>query len=264
MLATSALEKISPLHFDYNGGLAHFVSEDLKNWTLLKPFFIPVYETLPECPDIFQWNDWHYLLFSIKGVTHYRMAQNRNGPWLKPSGDTLDGLMARVFKTAPFTGNRRLAAAFAPTLKDDSLFYAGRVVFRKLLQYTDGTLGTCFQEEMQPADKANVQLAAKFADGLELDSGSSLQIVALKGVPDTAHIFMQIAPSADTYCFKLGLRGDTPADGGILSFYPKEGIITFQDKILAKSLLDNIIVRVDAVEKSRRIFFWICIFTMTL
>ena len=259
MLATSAWERTPPLLSGYNGCLAHLISKDLRTWTPLEPFFIPGYETLPECPDIFQWNDWHYLLFSIKGVTRYRMAKKWNGPWLKPPDDALDGLMARVFKTAPFTANRRLAAAFAPALKGDSLFYAGRAVFRELIQRPDGTLASCFPGEMQPADKANVQ--PEHGDGemcakrFELDSGGSMQIAALTGIPDNAHISMRIAPSADTYCFKLGLRGETPADGGTLSFYPKDRIITFQDKVLAKSLLDNIIVRVNAAENIGRDFF---------
>ncbi|MFA7232177.1 MAG: hypothetical protein WC071_12975 [Victivallaceae bacterium] len=247
MLATSAWEKAEALP-GYNGCLAHLVSDDFKKWTPLEPFFIPGYETLPECPDIFQWNKWHYLLFSIKGVTHYRMARNWNGPWLKPPHDTLDGLMARVFKTAPFTGNRRLAVAFVPTVKGDSLAYAGRAVFRELLQYPDGTLGTCFPAEMQPEDKETAQLSTIPPSGFNLNAESSMQIAELKGIPDNAHISMRIKPAADTYCLKLGLRGETPVDGGIISFYPKDKIIIFQDKVLAKSLLDNIIVRVDAVE----------------
>lgn len=255
MLATSAWEKMPPLLAGYNGCLAHLISNDLITWTPLEPFFIPGYETLPECPDIFQWNKWHYLLFSIKGVTHYRMARNWNGPWLKPSHDTLDGLMARVFKTAAFTGNRRLAVAFAPTVKDDSLAYAGRAVFRELLQYPDGTLGTCFPAEMQPEDKETAQLSPMPPSGFNLNAEGSMQIAELKGIPGNAHISMRIKPAADIYCLKLGLRGDTPEGGGILSFYPKEGSMTFQDKVLAKSLLDNIIVRVDAVEKISRDFF---------
>lgn len=131
------------------GCLAHLTSADLAHWTQQEPFLVLDRIDHPECPDYFERGGWHYLLFGIRGVTHYRMSRALFGPWVAPPNDVLDGPHARVMKTAPFGGDRRLGAAFVP---DGG--YGGDLLVRDLVFHADGTLGTAWTPEMIPAVEA--------------------------------------------------------------------------------------------------------------
>jgi beta-fructofuranosidase len=110
MLVTTALE--NPPLARGGGCLAHLISKDLKHWDQQGPFIVPGYPDQPECPDVFEWHGWHYLIFSNAGVARYRMARSPLGEWSKPPVDAFDGPAVAVMKTAAFTGDRRLGAAF--------------------------------------------------------------------------------------------------------------------------------------------------------
>ncbi len=138
------------------GCLAELVSRDLEQWEQRAPFFVPGSADQPECADYFAWRGWHYLLFSLRGVTHYRMSRHALGPWQQPASDTFDGQCACVIKTAAFKDDRRLGAAFVP---DGG--WGGSVVFRELIQHADGTLGTQWPAELVPAAEERLPLAAK-------------------------------------------------------------------------------------------------------
>ena len=138
LLATTSLT-------DGRGCLAHLESADLRHWEQREPFLIPGLPGEPECPDTFAWRGWHYLIFSLQGIAHYRMARSPLGPWQAPAVDTFDGPEAMVMKTAAFRGDRRIGAAFVPPARN---VYAGRVIFREIIQRPDGTLGTQWPPEI--------------------------------------------------------------------------------------------------------------------
>lgn len=148
MLVTTALAK-------EGGCLAELVSKDLEHWEQRAPFFVPGSADQPECADYFAWRGWYYLLFSLRGVTYYRMSRQATGPWEKPASDTFDGACACVLKTAAYQDDRRLGAAFVP---DGG--WGGSVVFRELIQHADGTLGTQWPAELVPATDGKLPLAA--------------------------------------------------------------------------------------------------------
>lgn len=128
------------------GALEHLVSSDLKTWTVLpKPFLVPGGAPQPECSDLFKWHEWYYLLFSINGTTHYRMSRSATRPWIEPKVDILDGPEAIVMKTAAFKGDRRIIVGF---LRHDNR-YGGNLIFRELVQQSDGSLGTKIPREME-------------------------------------------------------------------------------------------------------------------
>jgi hypothetical protein len=128
------------------GALEHLVSPDLKTWKVEKePFLTSGSDLEPECSDLFQWGDWYYLFFSLGGTTHYRMARNPLGPWIKPEVDILDGPEAKVMKAASFQGNRMLLVGFVQFDKR----YGGDLLFRELVRQQGGTLGTTTPREVQ-------------------------------------------------------------------------------------------------------------------
>jgi beta-fructofuranosidase len=135
LLATTSLVA-SPVA-DRGGCLAHLVSRDLKRWEQREPFIVTGYPGEPECPDYFAWHGWYYLIFSHQGIARYRMSRGPLGPWQVPAVDTFEDPEAKVMKTAAFTGDRRIGVAFMPPAHD---IYAGKLVFREILQRADGSL----------------------------------------------------------------------------------------------------------------------------
>ena len=144
LVTTSYLKSDVP---GLSGCLVHLTSNDLQTWDQQEPFLIPGYTDQPECPDYFKWNDWYYLIFSNYGFAKYRYSKSPFGPWTKPVNDVLEGPLYRVPKTAEFPDNRRISAGFL-SWDSEGDGYAGNVVFRELLQKSDGTLSMSFVPEM--------------------------------------------------------------------------------------------------------------------
>lgn len=170
----------------YGGCLAHLVSADLEAWEVVEPFLFPGYPDVPECPDHFFWNGWYYLIFSSRGNARYRMARTPFGPWLRPAVDTFDGPLARVMKTAPFTGGRRIGVAFlagrAGDQDDGRSLFGGNALFRELVQQADGTLGTKFVPEMAlPGGVPLVPILRDRTEGVRVEAGG-VRLDALQGL----------------------------------------------------------------------------------
>ncbi len=233
LLVTATLSE-APLA-DRGGCLAHWTSPDLQSWHQQPPFLVPGYVGAPECPDYFAWRGWYYLVFSQHGVARYRMSRCPLGPWVRPPVDTFDGPMARVLKTAPFTGDRRLGVAFLPARegdRDDGVVqYAGNAVFRELLQHADGTLGTRFPPEMVPASgRPLAPSVSALTDGVSGDIGcvriespEGMGAALLSGVPHDARVTVRLRPLTPTASFGLWLRASGAlAQGYALRVLPYE------------------------------------------
>jgi len=208
MLVTAELE--NPPIAGRGGCLAHLASTDLRHWQQREPFLVTGYGDQPECSEIFKWGEWYYLAFSHFGVAHYRMARDPFGPWTRPRVDSLDGPLARVMKTAPFTGNRRMGAFF---LAEGG--YAGRAVFRELVQHTDGTLGSTWPEEMIPP--AGPVLSPGFealgsgisgnAGSIRIDAPEGFAAAALTGVPRRFLASFRVKAANRVSAFGVSVRG---------------------------------------------------------
>ena len=202
------------------GGVLELLeSLDLKEWKARDPFLEPGnVGAQPECSDLFQWNDWYYLLFGQDGATRYRMSRKVNGPWLRPASDLLDDAQARVMKTAAFTGGRRMGVAFVAEKG-----YAGNLIFRELLQNTDGTLGTKFPQEMIPAAgepipwqaKALTQGAVVNDQNLTIKAEGGLAAASVERVPQNIRLSVVLRPSATTTAFGVTLRGKGNYESGV-------------------------------------------------
>ena len=216
MLVTTSLN--DPALANRGGCLAELVSTDLKHWEQRAPFYVPGYPGQPECPDYFEWNGWYYLVFSNDGIARYRMSRNPLGPWLRPAVDAFDVSGISVLKTAAFTGGRRIGAAFLSRGG-----YGGDVLFREIIQHTDGTLGTKWPAEMLPAAGNPVALKlAPLAPGVSGDGASvsfsgaqGLTAASLGATPQDFVLRMRVTPSARDAAFGLRLRGDGKMHGGL-------------------------------------------------
>ena len=108
------------------------------------------------CTTNFRWNDWRDLTGCGNYVMSRKPIEDTRG-WVTPRSQALhDGIGVPV--VSEFTGNRYIYAGFAC-----GGAYAGRLVFRELVQEKDGTLGMKWPEEMIP--KSGTALEARMQTG---------------------------------------------------------------------------------------------------
>jgi hypothetical protein len=243
LLVTAALAE--PALAGRGGCLAHLTSPDLQQWTLQAPFLVPGFTDAPECPDLFFWKGWYYLLFSNALTARYRMARHPLGPWQRPAVDTLDGALARVMKTAAFGADRRIGVAWLGTREGNvdggKPQWGGHLLFRELVQHGDGTLGSKFPAEMVPASADPVPCAwtaltagvAGSDASIHLQSGQGLAVAALHGLPGDLRITMRVRPMPGSAAFGLRLRGAGQFESGYdLCFLLPERIVTLHEEAI--------------------------------
>jgi len=91
------------------GVIAQCVSSDLRSWEPVAPFWDPRRYLAHECPEVFEWNGWWYLVyseFSESFTTRYRVSRSLHGPWSVPENDSLDGRAYYAAKSAARDGRR--------------------------------------------------------------------------------------------------------------------------------------------------------------
>ena len=137
------------------GVIAQCVSDDLLTWRLVEPFWDPRRYIAHECPEVFQWGDWWYLVyseFSEQFTTRYRIARSAAGPWQVPTQDTVDG---RAFYAAKSVGldGRRFFVGWIATKdgeRDDGDWqWAGDMSVLEAYQQKDGSLAFTLPRELR-------------------------------------------------------------------------------------------------------------------
>ncbi|MGZ0148191.1 GH32 C-terminal domain-containing protein [Kribbella sp. WER1] len=129
-----------------SGVVARLTSTDLRHWDLAAPLWEPRRYLTQECPDVFQWGDWWYLVYSEftdAFQTRYRIARDPDGPWRAPARDTVDGRAFYAAKTVEYHG-RRFFVGWIPTKQGDAWQWAGDLAVLEAHQEADGTLGFGF------------------------------------------------------------------------------------------------------------------------
>ncbi len=211
MLVTSR-DRSLPAGLD--GCLLHLVSRDLSDWSVKGPFLRTMSGDAPECPDLFEWNGWHYLLFGLGGATHYRMGRTACGPWETPSQDILDCPASKVMKTASWKGGRRIAVGWVSGRNNHYHgVFGGRAIFREVVQNADGTLGTTAVPEMELACGEEVALnVVREADGVAargkdvtLSASGSGVAAVLAGLPKNFRLEARVARTSSVGVLGLHL-----------------------------------------------------------
>ncbi|TAN35656.1 MAG: hypothetical protein EPN23_10815 [Verrucomicrobia bacterium] len=177
--------------------LAHWISEDLKDWKELPDPFLETDANIhPQmCPNWFQWNDWYYF---VGGGGYIWRSKQPYGPWTMQSPSQVDSLA--VPKAAEFPGNRRIYAGW---MGDGG--FGGNLVLRDLVQFEDGTLGTKFVPEMIPPTGAPITLKETERNA-RLEAKSGRQQILLDNVPNNARITLTIEPQGVMKACGLRLR----------------------------------------------------------
>jgi hypothetical protein len=127
-------------------------------------------------------------------------------------------------KSAPFTGDRRIGALF---LAEGA--YAGRAVFREIIQHDDGTLGSSWPREMVPPCGATlsrrVEALGSGVSGelprLRVDASQGFSAAALADLPRRYLFSASVRPERSDGAFGIGVRGaERFRDALMLDFQP--------------------------------------------
>ncbi|WP_324013060.1 GH32 C-terminal domain-containing protein [Microbacterium sp. JZ70] len=201
------------------GVIAQCVSHDLRAWQPAAPFWDPRRFLAHECPEVFQWGDWWYLVsseFSESFTTRYRMARSLDGPWLVPEHDTLDGRAYYAAKSAERDG-RRLFFGWIATREgacDDGAWqWAGTLSVLEAEQRMDGTLAFHPPAELRSAYSTGSTGVVMHAETLAAPDGYQ-HILSHEDAPDAFRVTAQFEISEGTTECGMLLRTSADGDAG--------------------------------------------------
>lgn len=205
------------------GVIAQCTSRDLVHWEAAPPFWNPRRYIAHECPEVFQWGDWWYLVyseFSDAFTTRYRMARSLAGPWLVPEHDSLDGRAFYAAKSAARDGRRFFFGWIASReggTDDGAWQWAGTMSVLEAEQHDDGTLAFHPAQELREtfsgeADEAFADTALTAPDGYadqltKKATANAFRIVARFDIAEPTSecgVLLRASPDGDEgYCLRL-------------------------------------------------------------
>ena len=217
------------------GVIAQCLSADLMTWQHAEPFWDPRRYITHECPDVFAWGDWWYMVyseFSETFTTRYRMAKSPDGPWMVPALDSIDGRAFYASKTAERDGRRFFFGWIASkegNTDHGPWQWAGTMSVLEALQNPDGTLGFSFADELVESfwEDVPVSLNGALPARLEVPDGYAA-MVSDEELPQQfyAKAVLDITPNT-TECGLL-LRSSHDGDHSyVLRLEPKRGRLVF-------------------------------------
>lgn len=227
------------------GVIAQFVSRDLVDWTPIDPFWDPRRYIAHECPDVFQWGDWWYLVyseFSERFSTRYRIAPSPDGPWRVPEFDSVDGRAFYASKSVQREGRRFFTGWIATRAEgsDDGAWqWAGDMSVLEAHQGPSGDL--CFSLPQELLDSftevAPLQLVSADAPGTTSAQGGTLRMdcpdgysAATSSSQAGAQFLARFTVDIDADTTEVGVLLRSSADGDqayCLRLEPRRGRMVF-------------------------------------
>lgn len=227
------------------GVIAQCVSRDLIDWEPVEPFWDPRRYIAHECPDVFRWGDWWYLVwseFSESFTTRYRLARSLHGPWLVPERDTVDGRAFYAAKSAERDGRRFFFGWIASREggRDDGAWqWAGTMSVLEARQHADGTLAFGLPDEVVASfdlpvpvvfDAVEAGQAGPEAVGpITLDAADGYRaVVSREELPDSFLATIRFEIAAETTEFGVLLRASADGDeSAVVRLEPRRGRMVF-------------------------------------
>lgn len=218
------------------GELLHYTSADLIHYHLEKSLLHSV--PTPECANYFKLGNYYYLTYGFWNATRYIYAESPWGPWKTSPVDIAACRQCRVMKTAPWKNGRRIGVAWSATLDKGVYKFAGRMLFRELVQHRDGTLGSKFVDEA--LDRSNILRIPE--TGIEDRCGTGWKLLGTTG----REFLLEAEISFEEGTHQCGIIvTDTKGDGykRLVAFTPGTGE--------ASSMFGDYIVNVPDIDYSR-------------
>lgn len=217
------------------GVIAELRSNDLITWTPTAPFWDPRRYITHECPDVFQWGDWWYLVyseFSESFTTRYRVGRSPDGPWSVPEHDSVDGRAYYAAKTAARDGRRFFFGWIATKdgdVDDGAWQWAGTMSVLEATQRADGSLAFRFPQEL--VDSFDERIPLRFPDPLPVGFSTPdgyADAVSVDELPDTFYARAEIDIAPGTTETGLLLRATDDGDRSyVLRLEPRRNRVVF-------------------------------------
>ena len=214
------------------GVIAQCTSRDLTSWEPAPPFWDPRRYLAHECPEVFQWGEWWYLVyseFSDAFTTRYRMARSLDGPWIVPEHDTLDGRAYYAAKSASRDGRRFFFGWIASregSSDDGAWQWAGTMSVLEAEQGEDGILTFHPTSELR---ETFVDPVDEIAPGATLDAPDGYaQVLTPVDAAATFRLVARFDIAAGTT--ECGVLLHASADGDaayVLRLEPRRGRLVF-------------------------------------
>lgn len=209
-----------------SGLVARLESDDLITWHDAEPLWQPHRFITQECPDVFQWGDWWYLVyseFSDSFCTRYRMATSPSGPWLAPDNDTVDGRAFYAAKTVALGANHYFVGWVATKQGQHDggpWQWAGTMATLQAHQRSDGSLRFDLPETLKAAYSQKADATERFTsvDGAaqQVGAGAQDRFSAWLGprLPTEALVVIKLDIAADTHACGVLLRASDDGEEG--------------------------------------------------
>ena len=217
------------------GVIAQCVSTDLMTWQHTEPFWDPRRYITHECPDVFEWGGWWYMVyseFSETFTTRYRMAKGPTGPWTVPDLDSIDGRAFYASKTAERDGRRFFFGWIASkegNSDDGAWQWAGTMSVLEARQNSDGTLAFGLADELVDSFWDGIPLELERPLPIRLDVPDSYSAdLAANHLPTQFYARAVLDIQAGTTECGLLLRASPDGDHSyVLRLEPKRGRLVF-------------------------------------
>jgi beta-fructofuranosidase len=180
----------------WNSGLIGLaVSNDLYHWEIREPFLSPGKYMNYECPNLFHWGEWFYLVFSPdmspnRKETKYIMSRSLSGPWITPDDDVLDGRAFYAGAIANKSEQEHYIIGWVSrrdrNLDSGHWKWGGQLVAHRLVQRPDGTLGARMIDSVRVAFTRELALAPERIAGEWSITGKTYASRATSRRPNTA------------------------------------------------------------------------------
>lgn len=204
------------------GVIAQLRSSDLRHWEIAEPLYAPNRYVAHECPEVFKWGEWWYLVYSEftdSFVTRYRMSRSPDGPWIKPERDSIDGRAFYASKSLEL-GNRRFFIGWIASKegeRDSGPYqWAGTMSTLEATQNPDGTLAFSTPQEIRDTygELKPLELDGSASDGsLILDAQGGHRVAMTdSSYPGTMRFSCEIEWDGTLEAAGVMLRGSPDGD----------------------------------------------------
>ena len=207
-----------------SGLVARLESDDLITWRDAQPLWQPHRFITQECPEVFQWGDWWYLVyseFSDSFCTRYRMATSPEGPWLAPGDNTVDGRAFYASKTVALGEDRYFVGWIASKEgeRDASPWqWAGTMATLQAHQRRDGSLRFDLPKKLKAAYSKRTDVSGEFTPvtsaAQQVGAGAEDRFAAWLGshAPTEAVVALELDIAAGTQSCGLVVRASDDGD----------------------------------------------------
>ncbi|MEO8659244.1 MAG: glycoside hydrolase family 32 protein [Bryobacteraceae bacterium] len=180
-------------HMWNRGVIGRAVSKDLNHWEIQEPFLSPGKYMNYECPNLFHWGNWYYLVYSpdmspTRKETKYMMSKSLTGPWISPEDDVFDGRAFYAGAVVNKSEQEHYILGWISRKEGDNdsahWKWGGQLMAHRMVQRADGTLGARMVDGVAAGLPVDVKVTPQRVSGDWTITGSEYTARAVSRPPN--------------------------------------------------------------------------------